>query len=120
MRFAVHAAALAVLFLATPAPAEFQKIDDETAFRAIVTGKTLRRPMIRLQVTPDGAIRGTGAAWDVTGEWAWRNGFFCREMRWRDREIGYNCQEVRVNGNRIRFTSDRGAGDFADFRLSAD
>lgn len=120
MRIRLTALAAALCLGAAPAWAEFQKIEDEGTFRAIVTGKTLKRPLIRLEVRPEGTIRGTGAAWDVTGQWVWRGGYFCREMSWRDREIGYNCQEVRVNGNKIRFTSDRGQGDFADFRLSAE
>lgn len=120
MRYAATALVLAACALAAPARAEFQKIEDERTFRAIVAGKTLKRPLIRLQVRPEGTIKGRGAAWDVTGQWNWRGGYFCREMNWRDRDIAYNCQEVRVQGDRIRFTSDRGQGDYADFRLTGE
>lgn len=119
MRISPVALALAAICAASPGLA-FDKIEDERTFRAIVEGKTLKRPLIRLQVRPEGVIEGTGAAWDVSGQWTWQGGYFCREMSWRDREIGYNCQEVRVKGDRIRFTSDKGQGEFADFRLSGD
>lgn len=99
------------------AHAENAKIVDEAQFRALVTGKTLTRPLIRLQVSPGGEISGKGASWEVTGNWTWQDGYFCRHLNWGGDDLGYNCQEVRVDGERIRFTSDRGSGDSAEFRL---
>lgn len=109
--------AIAVAVLAGPVRAEFVTITDETQFRAAVTGKVLTRPLIRLEVLPQGEIRGTGGPRDVSGRWAWRDGFFCRDLVWGQRDIGYNCQEVAIKAGKIRFTSDRGAGQSADFRL---
>ena len=102
---------------AAPAMAEFAKVTDRNQFLEIVTGKTLSRPFVKLRVAPDGSISGRGARWDVTGDWNWRDGYFCRDLYWGGDELGYNCQEVRAKGNRIRFTSDQGRGDSADFRL---
>ena len=103
---------------AAPAAAEFQKIDSEDRFKQIVTGKTLTRPLVRLQVSPQGAISGRGMTWDVQGQWSWQNGYFCRDLAWGGDDLGYNCQEVRVNGRKVRFTSDRGAGESAVFTLN--
>ncbi|TMV04831.1 dihydrodipicolinate reductase [Ruegeria sediminis] len=113
-RFIIGAA---LLILAAPASAELAQIRDEATFRQIVTGKTLTRPLIRLQVLPGGRITGTGAAREVAGSWTWRDGYFCRDLIWGGRNLGYNCQEVRAASGTIRFTSDRGKGDYADFRL---
>ena len=107
----------AMIACAAPALADFAKVDDERTFREIVAGKKLTRPLVELRVRQDGAIMGRGMTWDVTGNWSWKNGYFCRDLYWGGDELGYNCQEVRVNGGKIRFTSDRGAGDSADFRL---
>ena len=109
--------AAAIALIAAPAAAEYAKIRDADEFRAIVAGKTLTRPLIRLEVTPGGAIRGVGARWEVTGKWSWRDGYFCRSLYWGGDDLGYNCQEVRVKGERIRFTSDKGRGQSAEFRL---
>lgn len=114
---AFAAALIAASVLATPAAAELAKIDSERDFVSLIDGKTLTRPLVKLQVKPAGTISGRGMTWDVTGNWSWQNGYFCREMDWGGYEISYNCQEVRAQGNTIRFTSDRGAGEFADFRL---
>jgi hypothetical protein len=111
---------LALILAGTAATAEFAKITDEEKFRTLVAGKTLTRPLVRLQVTPEGGISGTGVTWEVTGSWDWRDGFFCRDLYWGGSDLGYNCQEVAIGDGRVRFTSDRGAGDFADFRLSRD
>ena len=110
--------ALAVLGLAaTPALADFQKVSDRSEFIELVQGKTLTRPLVKLEVSPDGKISGKGVRWDVTGNWTWNGGYFCRDLYWGEDALGYNCQEVKVSGGKLRFTSDKGAGDFADFRL---
>ena len=106
-----------IVFFATPALADFAKIADEDQFVEAVTGKTLTRPWVRLEVSSGGEISGTGATWPVTGNWSWQNGYFCRDLDWGGTDLGYNCQEVRINEDRIRFTSDRGEGQSAVFRL---
>ncbi|NNE53435.1 MAG: dihydrodipicolinate reductase [Sulfitobacter sp.] len=107
----------AALALATPALAEFQQVKDRSEFVALMSGKTLSRPFVKLQVSPDGRISGRGAAWDVSGQWQWKGGYLCRTLEWGGDDLGYNCQEVKVSGNKVRITSDRGAGQSADFRL---
>ncbi len=106
-----------LLLTSVPATAEFAKVDDQSEFLSLVAGKELRRPFIKLEVTPEGEIVGQGAAWPVTGNWTWKEGYFCRDLFWGGDSLGYNCQEVKALDGRIRFTSDRGEGDSADFRL---
>ena len=108
---------LALVIGAAPAWAELRRVDSQQQFVQLVDGKKLTRPLIELTVTPDGRIAGRGARWDVEGTWSWQNGYFCRDLFWGGDALGYNCQEVRANGNRLRFTSDRGAGQSAVFRL---
>ena len=115
MRVQILSAILALA--AAPAFADFAKIANENQFVQVIGGKTLTRPLIKLQVSPTGEISGMGARWEVTGNWSWRDGYFCRDLDWGGTDLGYNCQEVRVNNDRIRFTSDRGEGQSAVFRL---
>ena len=109
--------AFALAIGATPALAELQKIDSRADFLALVDGKTLVRPLVRLKVKPDGSISGKGAAWDVTGQWQWKSGYLCRSLNWGGDDLEYNCQEVKSNGDKMRITSDRGTGMTALFRL---
>ncbi len=110
-------AAIVTTVSAGSALAEFAKVTDRAQFVDLVEGKTLSRTLVSLTVTPEGGISGRGAIWDVTGQWSWQDGYFCRDLYWGGDDLGYNCQEVTASGNAIRFTSDRGSGQSADFRL---
>lgn len=114
------ALATSTLFAALPAQAEFMPISDREDFLRLVDGRELRLGLfqIALKITPDGLINGSALGWDITGTWAWEDGFFCREIDWSGRPIPYNCQLVEVQDNeKLRFTVDRGAGDEATFNL---
>lgn len=103
--------------VATPAMAEFSKVQSANEFTSLVNGKTLTRPFVKLKVGSNGSIAGRGATWDISGNWTWKNGYFCRSLEWGGDDLGYNCQEVKASGTKIRFTSDQGSGDSADFNL---
>lgn len=118
------ALSLGIALLATaPAVAEqFTPIPDENAFLSTVVGKDLRLKgygpiVVRLNVKPDGEITGRGLGWPVTGAWRWQDGLFCRDLNWGGSDLGQNCQAVLVQGQTIRFVSDAGKGDYADFAL---
>ncbi|MFK7940102.1 MAG: dihydrodipicolinate reductase [Roseovarius sp.] len=104
--------------LAMPAFAEgFSKVSDRNAFVSLMQAGELTRMGIKLNVTPDGKIKGRALGYDVTGNWTWKGGYFCRDLYWGGDDLGANCQEVRVQGNTVRFTSDKGTGDYADLRI---
>ena len=104
-------------FISSGARSEYLDIKDKNTFIATIKEKTLKRPLIRLEVTEDGKITGRAAMLSVTGQWTWENSYFCRDLFWGSRNLGYNCQQVSRSGKKIRFTSDKGEGDFADFTV---
>ena len=103
--------------LASPALADLQQVTSRDAFVALVDDKTLTRPLVKLKVLSNGQITGKGATWEISGEWAWKDGFLCRTLIWGGDDLGYNCQEIKSDGSRVRFTSDKGSGDSAEFSL---
>ena len=103
--------------ISSGARSEYLVIKDKNTFIAAIKDKTLKRPLIRLEVTEDGKITGRAAMLSVTGQWTWENSYFCRDLFWGSRNLGYNCQQVSRSGKKIRFTSDKGEGDFADFTV---
>lgn len=117
----VLAAAIVSFGLAAPVSAQdFVPVKDRSDFLNLVNGKELRIGLygLSLSVLPDGRISGSAVGRTVTGNWSWENGYFCRDMDWGDRDIGYNCQLVEANGTeQMRFTVDRGAGQSATFSL---
>jgi hypothetical protein len=112
-----------VLLLVAPLPAaadEFETVKEKDRFLSLVQDRELRIGVynLSLNVLPDGSIDGTALGWKITGNWAWKDGYFCREMDWSGMAIDYNCQLVEAQGaERLRFTVDQGKGDSATFRL---
>jgi hypothetical protein len=113
--------AIALALVLTPSfAAAFERVSNQQAFVSLIGGKTLSNRLygVTLNVSPNGGIAGGAWGWDITGNWTWDNGFFCRDMAWGGDPIGYNCQLVEArNGNELRFTSDQGGGDKASFKL---
>jgi len=109
---------LATGLIAGPALADFQPIQQRDGFVSLVSGRDLTRFGIRLTVTDDGKIKGRAFGQNVSGDWRWMRGYFCRDLYLGgDLLDGDNCQTVEVSGETLRFTSDRGRGDSANLRL---
>ena len=108
-----------MVLCAAPAAMAMDRVTTQNAFLQTLAGKelTLRIYGLRINVQPSGSIVGKAVGYEITGDWAWRDGYFCREMDWSGYPIDYNCQLVEADGNRVRFTSDKGAGDSAVFVL---
>ena len=105
------------LLMASLVSASETTITNRSDFENLVIDKKLKRFLISLSVTNDGKIKGSAAGREVTGDWDWIDGFFCRNLLWGARELKYNCQLVTFDGKRLRFTSDRGKGQSASFVL---
>ena len=103
--------------IASPIIASETIISERPDFENLVKDKKLERFLISLSVTDDGKIEGSAAGRDVSGDWNWIDGYFCRTLMWGERELKYNCQKVTFDGRRLRFISDRGAGQSASFAL---
>ena len=107
--------------LASPAAADgYEPVREKDRFLDLVKDRALRIGLydLTLNVMPDGRIAGSAMGWEITGNWAWKNGYFCREMDWSGTKIDYNCQLVEVSAQKsLRFTVDQGRGDSAVFRL---
>jgi hypothetical protein len=114
-------AVLVTLAIAGPAAAEgFEPIREKDRFLDLVKDRALKIGLysLSINVRPNGSIEGSAMGWAITGSWAWKDGYFCREMDWSGTEIAYNCQLVEVHGGeKLRFTVDQGKGDSAVFRL---
>lgn len=107
-----------VLCLPTLASA-FEKVQEKEQLLAAVDGRELSIGVFRLSITlnSDGSLRGRAMGWDMTGNWTWENGLFCRKMDWSGYEIDQDCQLVEKSGDKLRFTSDAGQGRSAVFIL---
>jgi hypothetical protein len=120
MKIAAPVILLVILCASSAQADEYRPVSDRAEFLTAMSGKDLSNRLygLTLSVADDGSISGRAAGYDVTGNWQWRDGFFCRDMNWGGKEIPYNCQLVEIrNGNEMRFTVDQGSGDSASFML---
>ena len=104
----------------TAVAGDYEPVRERSQFISLIEGRTLQLNLFRisLAVLPDGRIDGKALGWPVTGSWEWKDGFFCREMDWSGSPIPFNCQLVEArDGDHMRFTIDRGAGETATFKL---
>ena len=106
------------VFVAGPAFAEFKRVTERQSFVSLVQDRDLTRLGIRLNVTGSGKIVGRAFGQKVSGDWSWSSGYFCRDLYLNGDMLDTdNCQTVEVNGDTLRFTSDKGSGDSAELRL---
>lgn len=94
-----------------------ERVDTRTEFVSIIDGRQLSYPGVRLTVGAEGDITGRALGRQIVGEWRWEDGYFCRDLFWGKRDLGSNCQEVTLRGQKLRFQSDRGTGDHADLTI---
>ena len=115
----MHRALLVILAtLAAPVMADgYARVTDRGTFVDLVGGKNLTSLGVNMTLSPSGSIGGRAFGRDVSGEWTWDDGYFCRIMQAGDRTFARNCQVVQRQGDRLRFIADRGAGDVADLRI---
>jgi len=113
----ISVAAISFLIFLPSTAVAFSEIRDQADFVDFLSGKTLRRLGISLNVAPTGNISGRAFGRSVTGSWIWSDGFFCRELYFGTRNLGPNCQLIQVDGKTVRFISDRGTGPYADFKV---
>lgn len=116
--YAILGAFLALTLVPLPLLANgFEPIRDRSNFLELVEGRKLTNMGVTLNVTGDGMIRGRALGRQVTGEWNWSDGFFCRSLFWGNTRFPDNCQWVGRQGDVIRFQSDRGTGEHADLTI---
>ena len=117
MKLRVMIASVVICLAGGVSANSFQQVTEEAEFVALVSGKELTRFGIKLGVAADGQITGKAFGQTVSGAWNWNSGLFCRDLSFGNRDLGPNCQVVQIDGSTIRFISDQGAGDHADFGL---
>lgn len=87
-------------------PAEKQ-ITTEKEFRAKVVGKKLITERGAIKIHKDGNMTGTLGNREVSGEWTWEEGYWCRSIALDDRQFPDDCQMVTILGDEIDLLSKK-------------
>lgn len=56
----------------------------------------------------NGILKGKFSGKALKGNWAWRNGYWCRTLATHNKDT--DCQSFEVNGDTFRITRERGKG----------
>ena len=110
-----------MVFSGTAQAEGYSRLTDRDAFVSLVAGRDLVLPFFgsASSLNPSDMIGGAAQGAPISGEWGWKDGYFCRTMRGGSMEIPANCQTVEVkDGARLRFTTDQGQGRSATFVLN--
>ena len=99
------------------AKAGFVPVKTKTEFLKIISGKNLKYSGASIHLSKAGTIRGKAYGKKVSGTWQWKGGLFCRSIIWGSRDLGPNCEVVKIDGNTLRFITDHGKGKRADMSL---
>ena len=122
-RTSAFASVLATSWLAFAIPdmaaaEEFRPIESLDRFVSLTNGRDLRRFGIRVQVTPEGQIEGRAFGGPVTGAWTWGKRLFSAAISSGTATTSATTASwLEENGDTLRFTTDRGAGIYADLTL---
>lgn len=96
---------------ATTATAEFKAVKKEKQFRqSIVDRKLTTKKGFWTIIKSDGTQTGKFGNKTYTGTWKWSGKYWCRNGVIGGKELGTNCQLVEIDGNKTRFTRDKGKG----------
>lgn len=91
-------------------PAEKQ-ITTDKEFRAKVVGKKLITDRGYVIVQKDGSMAGKSGNRELSGEWTWEDGYYCRSVALGSRQLPDDCQMVTILGDEVTFYTKKGYGD---------
>ena len=88
-----------------------KQITTEKEFRAKVVGKKLITERGNVTIQADGSLTGQLGGKEVSGEWTWDDGYYCRSVAFGNRQLRDDCQMVTIVGKEVTFYRKKGYGD---------
>ena len=108
----------AILLVSSVTAQAFDRIRSEDGFRALVVGKVITGDRGWAKFLPNGSMDGSFNGLKLRGAWIWHDRYLCRNVKLGSQpETGTNCQVVRISGNRLRLTRDRGQGEVVNYTI---
>ncbi|MCY4549333.1 MAG: hypothetical protein OXC28_13290 [Defluviicoccus sp.] len=86
------------------------RITTEQEFRAKAAGKKLVSESGWVDVGKDGSLMGEFGGRELTGKWYWEDQYYCRSVQLGGRDLGHDCQVVRVTEDGMVFHRGKGEG----------
>lgn len=111
MRITTLCLACVATLAATGLHAEnFKRINSEADFRALVVDRKLTAGKDWMTVKSDGTTVGRIFEQKFNAAWVWQNRMYCRNAVMGKRQLGTDCQVVRIAGKSVEFIREYGKG----------
>ena len=96
-------AASLIASLATPALAEWNRIDSKDEFQQLVMGKSFVHPETKawFQFVPNGQLAGGARGEKLTGKWRWTGSQACYSRKLGTESFPNDCVALWVDGNKL-------------------
>jgi hypothetical protein len=118
MRFSVIGIAAVALAVSTAASAQnFKQIRTEKAFRESVVDRKLLSELGWMRVMSNGKVEGHILNQNFRAAWVWANQMYCRNAVLGKRDLGTDCQVVKLSGDQVQFIREYGKGDTGQSRI---
>jgi hypothetical protein len=86
----------------------FKRITSESELNQLVVGKKMFLDKNYLTIKKNGSLSGEFGGKTLKGNWAWRDGYWCRTLLTHSKDT--DCQVFEIEGNQLRGTRERGNG----------
>lgn len=97
---------------------DFTRVTDAATFEAAVVGRNLNNvndaPSVFFRLNSDGSMNGDVGRGPLSGNWAFRDGYWCRTWTAGLKETSLNsenCQLVELRVGEVALSRDRGEGN---------
>ncbi|WP_299373058.1 hypothetical protein [uncultured Tateyamaria sp.] len=95
------------------AAADFKAITTEADFRTLVVGKKLKFNKDHFVIRRNGKLSGNFGGKALKGNWAWRDGYWCRTLTTHSKNT--DCQLWETDGATFRVTRSKGTGQSFEY-----
>jgi hypothetical protein len=93
----------------------YKRVKKQDQFLELVNGKTILGSGGQVTINADGTSTGKFEPGAYSAKWEWKGKYMCRSGKLGDREIPYDCQKVEYDGEKMRFTRNKGKGKASEW-----
>ena len=93
------------------------RIMTEEQFRAALVGKKIDLGSGYAVNHENGTITGEVGGKKLTGKWAWKGKYYCRNARLGGQKLPFDCQVQIISGDEVTIIRNKGKGERITYRI---
>jgi hypothetical protein len=113
----IHVASVLVMVGTAASAQSFKQVKTEKEFREQIVDRKLLGEVGWMRVKSDGKTEGHILNQKFRAAWVWANKMYCRNAVLGKRDLGTDCQVVKLSGDQVQFIREYGKGDTGQMRI---